>query len=136
MTPKVPSSDTTVATAGITAARTLRRNSPTTTTTSSTAMTSVISTSSTEARTLPVRSMATSRLMSCGSCARNCGSSLSMALAVAIRLASGCCVMLTTMAGWPLNMPRVRVSCTLSITCATSCSRTSCWLRRAMIMLR
>ena len=59
ITPKVPSSDTTVATAGISAARRLRRNRPTTATTSSTEMTSVISTSRTEERTEPVRSIAT-----------------------------------------------------------------------------
>ena len=136
MAAKVPSSDTTVATAGISAARSVRRNRPTTAITSSTATARVISTSRTEARTEPVRSTATCSSMSLGSCSRSCGSSASMASAVSIRLAVGCWVMLTTIAGWPLNMPRVRVSCTLSMTRASCDRRTSRPSRMATIRSR
>ena len=85
---------------------------------------------------MPVRSMATSSVMSCGSCARSAGSMALMASAVSIRLAPGCCVTLTTMAGLPLNMPRRRVSSTLSITRATSPSRTCALPREAMMRSR
>ena len=59
-----------------------------------------------------------------------------MASAVAIRLAPGSCVMETMMAACPLNMPRVRVFCTLSLTCATSDRRTPAPLRTATIRSR
>ena len=75
MTTKEPSSETTVAAAGMRAARRLRRNSPVTSTTSATAMSRVSSTSCTEARMVRVRSLATLKEMSGGSWARSCGSS-------------------------------------------------------------
>ena len=59
ITPKVPSSDTTVATAGTMVARALRRNRPTTSTTSTTEIISVTSISRSEARMELVRSDAT-----------------------------------------------------------------------------
>src|SRR5438552_1608762 len=59
MTPNVPISDTGTATLGISAARTLRRNRNTTRITSATAMTSVRSTSRSEARMPGVRSIIT-----------------------------------------------------------------------------
>ena len=60
ITPKVPSSETTVATAGMMVARTLRRNRPTTSTTSAIEISSVISISCSEARIELVLSDATS----------------------------------------------------------------------------
>ena len=60
MTPKVPSSETTVATAGTTVARTLRRNTLTTSTTRTIEISSVISISRSEARIELVLSDATS----------------------------------------------------------------------------
>ena len=56
----MPTSDSGTATLGMAVAQTLRRNTNTTRITSSTEMTSVISTSCTEARIVVVRSCATS----------------------------------------------------------------------------
>ena len=61
MAPKVPTSDTGTATVGISVARPLRRNRNTTRITSTTAMTSVRSTSRSDARIVGVRSIATPR---------------------------------------------------------------------------
>ena len=75
MTPKVPSRDTTVATAGISVARALRKKALTTSTTSAMEISSVISTSFNEARIDVVRSEATCSVTSAGSCACNSGNS-------------------------------------------------------------
>ena len=67
ITPKVPSSETTVATAGITVARQLRRKTLTTSTTSAIEISSVNSISRSEARMELVLSEATSSSISVGS---------------------------------------------------------------------
>ena len=90
ITPKVPSSDTTVATAGMMVARTLRRNTLTTSTTSRIDIISVNSTSCSEARIELVRSDATCSLMSSGSCACSAGSSARTPSTVSMTLAPGC----------------------------------------------
>ena len=136
MTPKVPSSDTTVATAGMMVARARRRNTPTTKTTSITEITSVTSTSRSEARIELVRSDATCTEMSCGSCSRSSGRSLRTPSTVSMMLAPGSCVTSTITAGWPLNRPTVRVFSTLSVTRATSESLTGALLRQAITRSR
>ena len=75
ITPKVPSSETTVATAGTIVARQLRRKTLTTTTTSTIEITSVSSISRSEARIELVLSEATSSEISAGSWARSSGRS-------------------------------------------------------------
>ncbi len=87
ITPKVASSDATVATAGTIVARARRKNTPTTNTTSATEIISVTSTSCSDARMEAVRSEATCTVMSCGSCARRSGSSLRTPSTVSMMLA-------------------------------------------------
>ena len=132
ITPKVPSSDTTVATAGIRVARALRKKSPTTSTTSTIEIINVISTSRSDARIELVLSEATSTLMSCGNWARNSGSSARTPSTVSMMLAPGSRVISTTMAGCPLKSPSVRRFSTPSTTVATSDSRTAALLRQAI----
>ncbi len=136
ITPSVPSSETMVATAGITVARAVRRKAETTSTTRMMAMVRVISISCREARMETVESDATSILMSPGRSACSSGSTARTLLTVRMMLAPGCWVTRTTMAGRPLNRPRVRTSCTLSVTVATSCSRTPAPLRQPTIRPR
>ena len=131
ITPKVPSSDTTVATAGISVARALRRKSPTTSTTSTIDTMSVSSISRSDARMEFVRSEATATAMSCGSWACSSGSSARTASTVAITLASGWRVTSTMMAGSPLKRPTVRRFSTPSSTRATSLNSTAALLRQA-----
>ncbi len=131
MMAKVPSSDTTVATAGITVARALRRNSPTTSTTSAMEAISVNSISRSDARMELVLSDATAMWMSCGSCACSSGSRARTPSTVSMMLAPGWRVTSTMMAGSPLNRPRVRVFSTPSTTRATSPRRTAASLRQA-----
>ena len=66
ITPNVPISDSGTATLGMIAARPLRRNRKTTSTTSAIEITIVLSTSRTEARIVPVRSLATISLIEGG----------------------------------------------------------------------
>ncbi len=129
ITPKVPSSDTTVAMAGTIVARRLCRNSPTTSTTSATEMMSVTSTSRSEERMELVLSEATCSSMSAGSCALSSGTSARTPSTVVITLAPGCFVMITTTAGLPLNSPSVRTSSGPSVTLAMSSSFTAAPLR-------
>ena len=136
ITPKVPSSDTTVATAGMMVARALRRNSPTTSTTSTMEIISVNSISRSEARMELVLSEATSTLMSCGSCARSSGSKARTPSTVSMMLAPGSRLISTTIAGSPLNRPRVRRFSTPSTTLATSDRRTAALLRQAITIER
>ncbi len=131
ITPKVPSSETTVATAGITVARTLRRNTLTTSTTSRIEMSSVNSISCSEARIELVRSEATCRVMSPGSWACSEGSSARTPSTVSITLAAGWRVISTITAGSPLNRPRVLMFSGPSMTSATSSRRTAAPLRQA-----
>ena len=134
MTPKLPSSDTGTATAGISAARTLRRNSTTTTTTRAIAISSARSTSVIEARMVLVRSIMTSRLMSPGIEARSWGSSSRTRSVVPMMLAPGWRLSTTNTAGRPLAEPAVRTSCTESTTSAMSERRTAAPLRYATMM--
>jgi hypothetical protein len=127
--PKVPSSETTVATAGIRVALKLRRKNDTTSTTSAMAMARVISISRSEARIDVVESDATRRSTSFGSWAFSSGRVARTWLTVSMTLAFGCWVIRTTMAGSPLNRPMVREFWTLSITSATSDSRIAAPLR-------
>ena len=131
ITPKVPSSDTTVATAGITVARALRRKRPTTSTTRAMDTISVSSISCRDERMELVLSDATATWMSCGSWACRSGNSARTASTVSIMLAPGWRVTSTMMAGSPLNSPTVRRFSTPSTTRATSPSRTAALLRQA-----
>ena len=89
MAPKVAISDTGTATQGISVARQLRRKKNTTSTTRHTAMTSVRSTSRSEARIVLVRSITTSTLIALGIDARSCGSIAVMLSTVSMMLAFG-----------------------------------------------
>ena len=131
MTPNVPSSAVTVATAGTSVARTLRRNTLTTSTTSSTATISVISTSCSDARIECVRSDATWSSTSAGSSACSAGSSARTESTVSMTFAAGWLRISTMIAFSPLKRPSVRVSSTPSTTSATSCRRTAAPLRHA-----
>ena len=131
ITPKVPSSETSVATAGMTVARTLRRKALTTRTTSMIAMASVSSTSCSDERMECVRSVATCSLMSCGSCSCRSGSSARTASTVSMAFAPGCSVTSTITAGSPLNRPSVLMFSTLSETSAMSDRRMPAPLRQA-----
>ena len=136
ITPKVPSSDTTVATAGMKVARTLRKKALTTSTTSAIEISSVTSISCSEARIELVLSDATCTSTSGGNCARSSGSSARTPSTVAITLASGWRVTSTTTAGWPLNRPSVLVFSTPLLTSATSLNRIAAPLRQATISPR
>ena len=131
ITPKVPSSDTTVATAGTMVARTLRRNTETTRTTSRIEIINVISISCSDARMELVRSDATCMRTSCGNWACSCGSSARTPSTVSMTLAPGWLVTSTITAGWPLNRPSVLMFSTPSHTSATSCRRIAEPLRHA-----
>ena len=131
MTLNVPSSDTTVATAGINVARALRKNALTTNTTSTIDINSVISISRRDARMELVLSDAIDSFTSGGNCACNSGSSARMPSTVAITLASGWRRISTMTAASPLNSPSVLVFSVPSRTSATSCNRTAAPLRQA-----
>ncbi len=121
----VPISETGTATAGISVARQLRRNTNTTSTTSSTEMMSVRSTSCSEARMVLVRSTATLIWMSAGIAARNAGNCAITSSMVSMMFAFGCLLMRISTAGSALNRPRLRTSCTESVTLAMSDMRTA-----------
>ena len=94
-------------------------------------MTSVISTSCSDARMELVRSEATCSLTSSGSCACSSGSRARTPSTVSMTLAPGCSVTSTITAGSPLNRPSVLMFSTPSLTSATSRSRTAAPLRQA-----
>ena len=125
MTPNVPISDTGTATLGISAARTLRRNRNTTRITSATAMTSVRSTSRSEARMPGVRSIITFMSIAAGIDARICGSTSLTRSIVSMMLAPGCLFRINITAALPSAEPSLRKSCTESTTSATSPKRTA-----------
>ena len=131
ITPKVPSSETTVATAGTIVARTLRRNTLTTATTSRIEIIKVSSISCSEARIEFVRSEATCMVTSCGSWACRVGSSARTPSTVSMTLAPGWLVTSTITAGSPLNRPRVLMFSTPSVTSAMSCRRIAAPSRQA-----
>ena len=136
ITPKVPSSETMVATAGMMVARTLRRKALTTSTTSTMDRIKVNSISCSEERMELVLSDATCSLMSPGSCACSCGSSARTPSTVAMTLAPGWRVISTMTAGSPLNRPRVLLFSTPSTTSATSSRRMAAPSRQATTRLR
>ena len=107
MTENVPSSDTTVAAAGMKVARALRKKALTTSTTSAMEIKSVISTSLSDARMEFVLSDATDSFTSGGNCACSSGSKARMASTVAITLASGWRRINTITAALPLKSPMV-----------------------------
>ncbi len=131
MTPKVPSSDTMVATAGMMVARTLRRKTLTTSTTSRIETSSVNSISCSDERIELVRSDATCSVTSPGSCACSDGSRARMPSTVSITLAAGWRVISTITAGSPLNRPSVLMFSGPSTTSATSCRRIAAPSRQA-----
>ncbi len=122
--PRVPSRDTTTATAGIRVARPLRRKTSTTTTTRTMAISRVRSTSNREARMVWVRSTEILRSTLGGREARICGSSALMRSTVEMMLALGSRITCTTRAGLPLARPRLYEFSDPSRTKATSDSRT------------
>ena len=136
ITAKVPSSDTTVATAGMTVARALRKNALTTSTTSTMEMISVSSTSRSDERIDWVESEATCSVTSRGNWACNSGSSARTPSTVSITFAAGWRRTSTTTAGLPLNRPRVLTFSTPSSTLAMSDSRIAASPRQATTMLR
>ena len=89
ITPNVPTSDKGTATAGISVADTLRKNTKITATTSAIANNSSISTSFTEARMVTVRSLSTRTSTDAGKLACNCGSSALTRFTVSMTLAPG-----------------------------------------------
>src|SRR5947208_8922578 len=116
MAPKVAISDTGTATQGINVARQLRRKKNTTSTTRHTAMTSVRSTSRSDARIVLVRSMTTSTLIALGIDAQSCGSIAVMLSTVSMMLAFGWRLMMISTEGLPLDEPALRKSWTESTT--------------------
>ncbi|OIQ71960.1 hypothetical protein GALL_464210 [mine drainage metagenome] len=130
MMPKVPSSETTVATAGMRVARALRRKALTTRTTSAIEISSVTSISCNDERIEVVLSEATCSATSCGNCACSSGSSARMPSTTSMTLAPGWRVTSTITAGSPLNRPRVLLFSTPSLTSATSDRRIAAVLRQ------
>ena len=128
----VPISDTGTATAGISAARTSRRNRNTTKMTNATAMISVRSVSRSEARIVGVRSIITRMSIAAGIDACSTGSSALTRSTVPRMFAPGCRRTKIRIAGLPLDSAMFRTSCTESSTLATSASRTGAPLRQAM----
>ena len=122
---KVPISETGTATAGISVARPERRNRKTTRITSATEITSVCSTSSSEARMVGERSWAICRSIAAGMVCWSSGNLARIPFTVSIMLASGSLRIISKMAGLALVIPALRTSCTESVTLATSLRRTA-----------
>ena len=129
MTAKVATSDTETATTGTSVARASRRNANTTRITSATVMSSVISTSRSEARIVLERS--TARLMSMAgeTEALSCGISDFTRSTIWTMLAPDCRYTIIMTAGLPLASPTVRMFSTESMTSPTSARRTGAPLR-------
>ena len=134
MNENVPIKLTGTATAGISAARQLRRNMNTTMITKATAINMVRSASRRLARMVVVRSITRLRSTEAGIDACNCGTSAMTRSTVSIMLAFGCPVTITTTEGLPLAKPALRMSCTESTTLATSLRRTGALLRYATMI--
>ena len=129
ITPKVATSETGTATAGMSVARALRRNTNTTRITNAIAISSVRSTSRSDARMVLVRSSTTSRLIARGIDARSKGMRSRTRSAVSMMLAFGCRLMMRSTEGFPFEDPALRRSSTESTTSATSERRTAAPLR-------
>jgi hypothetical protein len=124
MKPKVPTSESGTAMLGMSVARTLRRKTKMTATTRPMVMTSVRSTSSTEARTVSVRSLTTLTSMPRGSDACSCGRSAFTRSATWMTLAPGWRCTLRMMARSSFCQPASCEFSTPSTTWATSVRRT------------
>ena len=109
---------------GINVARRLRKNMNTTITTSATEISSVRSTSFTEARIVVVRSSMIRNFAEAGIEACNSGIIATTRSTVAMMFAPGCRKMTITTAGLPFKLPALCVSCTESSTSETSLNRT------------
>ncbi|MNE44264.1 hypothetical protein D3C80_1384840 [compost metagenome] len=107
MAANVPISETGTATAGISVARPERRNRNTTRITSAMEITSVCSTSSSEARIVGERSWAICRSMAAGIVSCSSGRRARMLFTVWIILASGSLRIISKMAGLALVIPRI-----------------------------
>ena len=129
MKPKVPMIDTGTATAGMSVARRRRRKANTTRMTRPTAITSVFSTSESEARIVAVRSMAMPSSAAAGIEAESHGMRSRMRCTVSRMLAFGSRLTISSTAGRPFASPALRTSCTESTTSATSARRTAAPLR-------
>ena len=129
ITPKVATSDSGSATPAMMVARTVRRNISTTSTTRPALSTSVNCTSRTEARMVPVRSVTSvsSAPLGMERCSR--GSSARMRCTVSMTLAPGWRCTSTITAGVSRYQPPTLVFSRLSMTWATSLSRTGALLR-------
>ena len=126
---KVAISDTPTATTGTSVARALRRKANTTRITKATAISSVISTSCSEARIVFERSTASVRSIAGETEAFSCGISPFTRSTILMMLAPGCRYTIITTAGLPLARPSVRAFSTESMTSPTSVSRTAAPLR-------
>ena len=124
ITPKVPTSDSGTATPGMIVAGRLRRKTKITATTSPMASSSSISTSSTEARMVVVRSPSTRTSMEAGSDACSCGSSAFTRSTVSMTLAPGWRCTLRITAGVASAQAASRRFSASSTSRATSCTRT------------
>ena len=125
MTPNVPISEIGTTTPGINVARALRRKRKTTMMTSAIEMSSVSSTSLTDARMVVVRSSTTAILIAGEIEACNWGIAAVTRSTVSMMLAPGCRKMMIKTDGVPSTIPALRTSSTESITSATSESRTA-----------
>ena len=125
ITAQVPMRETGTATAGIRVARTLRRKRKTTSTTSMTEMISVSSMSFTEARIVSVRSRMVTMCSAEGTVACREGRAALTASTVEMMFAPGCRKMSRFTEGLPFKNPAWRIVCCESVTCATSCKRTT-----------
>ncbi len=101
----MPASDAGTATLGMSVARPLRRTKPTTRMTSPTASASARSTSTSEARSVGVRSETMVMSMAAGIELLSCGSSARTRCTASKMLAPGCLYTCSKMAGLPLATP-------------------------------
>ena len=124
MKAKVPSSETGTAMEGTSVASGSRRKTKTTITTRMIEMTSVISTSCSEARIVVDRSTATERSIDGGIDACRDGNNAFTRSTVSMMLAPGCRLRITRTAGLPLAIPALRRFSTESTTSPTSDRRT------------
>ncbi len=124
MTPNVPTSESGTAMLGISVARTFRKKRKMTAMTSEMVMTSVRSTSSTDARTVSVRSVRILTLIPCGSDDCSCGRSAFTRSATWMTLAPGCRWTFRMMARFSFAQPASCAFSTPSTTPATSPRRT------------
>ncbi len=123
ITPKVPTSDSGTATAGMMVAGMLRRNRKITITTSATASSSSNCTSATEARMVVVRSVSTAMSMLAGRVSLSCGSRALARLTTSITLAPGWRCTLRMIAGVVLAQAASLLFSAPSMICATSVRR-------------